>query len=157
MPRLSPSRTQQTGLAAIEFALLGTFVMVPILLGIFVFWEVLQTQQVVSRATGDGARQVLRILQSPRERKANGAVQSDEEVRSAATALARDSISAMLRNHLSHVSDLSSRLTIELQPGEPGQWVLSVAYARPLLLGSVGGMNFIEPTALQARSVIHWP
>lgn len=154
------SRTRQTGLAAIEFALAGALIMIPVMLGIFVFWEVLQTQQVVTRATGDGARQVLRTLQGPRERKADGSVQTSHEIRVGAQALARQSVITMLRSQLPHVDDLSpnldARLTVELQDG-PHEWVLDVSYERPLLLGSAGGLNFIEPTTLQARSVIHWP
>lgn len=146
-------RTRQTGLAAIEFAFVGALIMLPVLLGIFVFWEVLQTQQVVTRATGDGARQVLRTLQGPRERKANGGIQTDADIRAAAETLARNSVSTMLKNQLPHVDDLDDRLTVELSSA----WVLDVSYARPLLLGSAGGLNFIEPASLQARSVIQWP
>lgn len=154
------NRTRQTGLAAIEFALVGALIMIPVMLGIFVFWEVLQTQQVVTRATGDGARLVLRTLQGPRERKADGS-----EIRDDAQALARQSILTMLRSQLPPVDkcepdpdecDLDARLTVELQDG-PHEWVLDVSYKRPLLLGSAGGLNFIEPASLQARSVIHWP
>lgn len=149
-------RRRQNGLAAIEFALLGSLIMLPVLLSIFVFWEVLQTQQVVTRATGDSARQVLRMLQGSRERKADGSVQTNDDIRAIAQTLARQSVSTMLKSQLPHVDDLDARLTVNLQSG-PSEWILDVNYARPLLLGSAGGLNSIEPTALQARSVIHWP
>ena len=100
------NRTRQTGLAAIEFAFVGALIMLPVLLGIFVFWEVLQTQQVVTRATGDGARQVLRTLQGPRERKANGGIQTGADIRAAAEPPARNP--KPLKNQLPHSMTLTT-------------------------------------------------
>ncbi len=131
-------RRLQRGIAALEFALLAFFVMVPLFLGVFVFWEVLQTQQVLTRATGDVARQVSRTLNHPD----NARLLSDAEVRT--------SISSALRGHLG--SDVDSRLTVELSGSGPV--TLNVIYQRPALLGSAGGLNFIEPETLHARSFI---
>lgn len=153
-----PSRRRvQRGIAALEFALLALFVMVPVLLGVFVFWEVLQTQQVVTRATGDGARQVSRLLNVPRVPKANGSLPSDAEFLANATTLARDTVRSTLRSHLGQGSAFDSRVTVALQPSGTAQWTLNVSYARPALLGRAAGLNFIEPETLSARSVIQTP
>ena len=47
-------------MAAVEFALIAG-VMVMLLMGMFVYWRVLQAQQSVARATGDGARMVQHL------------------------------------------------------------------------------------------------
>jgi Flp pilus assembly protein TadG len=147
------SSRKQRGIAALEFTILALFVMVPVFLGVFVFWEVLQTQQVITRATGDGARQVSRMLNTARAKKPDGSYPSSTEARNTAAALARASISAALRSHLG--SDVDSRLTVDLQPSGADQLALNVTYARPALLGAAGGLNFIEPQSLQARSLIN--
>ncbi len=152
-----PLRSMQRGIAALEFALLALFVMVPVLLGTFVFWEVLQTQQVVTRAAGDGARQVSRLLNVPRVPKANGSLPSEAEFLANATALARDTVRSTLRNHFGQSTAFDSRVTVALQPSGTAQWTLDVTYARPALLGRVAGLNFIEPETLAARSVIQTP
>ncbi|XJC73811.1 TadE/TadG family type IV pilus assembly protein [Delftia tsuruhatensis] len=51
---------RQRGVAAVEFALIAG-VMVMLLMGMFVYWRVLQAQQSVARATGDGARMVQHL------------------------------------------------------------------------------------------------
>lgn len=51
----------QSGVAALEFALIATL-MILILLGCLVYWRVLQAQQSVTRATGDGARIVQNLI-----------------------------------------------------------------------------------------------
>ncbi len=140
---LQPRRLQR-GIAALEFALLALFVMLPMFLGIFVFWEVLQTQQVVTRATGDGARQVVRMLHAP---KSDGTAHSEAE----ALAAAKASISAALRSHLGEVDTLP---VVTLGPDATGSLELNVTYTRHRLLGNAAGLNFIEPQTLQARSVI---
>lgn len=147
----------QRGIAALEFALLALFVMMPIFLGVFVFWEVLQTQQVVTRATGDGARQVSRLLNVPRIPKSNGSLPSEEEFQASAAAVATDSVRASMRSHLGQGSALDSRITVALTQFNTNHWTLDVAYARPALLGRVGGLNFIEPASIKARSVIQTP
>lgn len=153
--RASPRR--QSGIAALEFALLMLLVILPIFLGMFVFWEVLQTQQVVTRATGDGARQVSRALNRPRVPKADGSLPSDAEFLASAAALAGDSVRASMRSHLGQGSALDSRITVALTPSGASHLALEVAYARPALLGGAGGLSFIEPATLNARSVIQTP
>ena len=151
-------RLKQRGIAALEFALLALFVIVPVFLGSFVFWEVLQTQQVVTRATGDGARQVLRMLQSSSIRNANGTVPTTAaQMYSIAEGKAHDTIVATLTHQLTHVPDVNSRLVVTLQPSGTDQLTLNVSYTRPAVLGGSGGMNFIEPATLKAQSVIQWP
>lgn len=154
---LSHPRRAQRGIAALEFALLALFVMLPIFLGVFVFWEVLQTQQVVTRAAGDGARQVSRLLNVPRVPKSNGSLPSEQEFRASAAALVTDSVRASLRSHLGQDSAIDSRVTVALVPFDANHWALDVAYARPALLGSAAGLNFIEPASIKARSVIQTP
>ncbi len=149
--RPQPRRLQR-GIAALEFALLALFVMLPLFLGIFVFWEVLQTQQVLTRATGDAARQVSRALHSTRIPKPDGSYPSDTELRNTTATLVRESINAALRSHLG--SDAGNRLTVELSGDGP--MTLNVSYQRPALLGSAGGLNFIEPETIQAHSSIQW-
>lgn len=58
-------RNRQTGVAAVEFALVA-IVMLLLFMGIFIYWHVLQTQQSVTRAAGDGVRHVHELLFSSR-------------------------------------------------------------------------------------------
>lgn len=156
---LTPATTRrvQRGIAALEFALLALLVMLPIFLGVFVFWEVLQTQQVVTRATGDGARQVSRLLNRPQQPKSDGTLPSQEEFLASAAALARDSVRASLRSHLGQGSAVDSRVSVALEAQGTNQLSLVVAYARPALLGRANGLNLIEPETIQARSLIQRP
>lgn len=149
-----PSRHLQRGIAALEFALLALFVMLPMLLGMAAFWDVLQTQQVLTRATGDGARQISRMLNRPRLPLPDGSRPSDAHMLERATALAHDSIRANLHHYLGADKAVDSRLSVALQPSSAGHWTLEAAYARPLLLGPAGGLNFIEPESIRARSFI---
>ena len=55
------SRFNQRGIAAVEFALIATLLMV-MLLGILVYWRAFQAQQSLTRAAGDGARAVLGLI-----------------------------------------------------------------------------------------------
>ncbi|MET1114737.1 MAG: TadE/TadG family type IV pilus assembly protein [Comamonas sp.] len=144
----------QRGIAALELALLALFVMLPMLLGLAAFWDVLQTQQVLTRATGDGARQVSRLLNRPRLPMPDGSRPTDAQMLARATALAHDSLHAALRHHLGPDRDIATRLTVALQPSGAGHWTLDAAYARPALMGAAGGLNFIEPETLRARSFI---
>ncbi|WP_423458406.1 TadE/TadG family type IV pilus assembly protein [Ottowia sp. VDI28] len=148
-------RGKQRGMAALEFSLLVLFVIIPVFLGVFVFWEVLQTQQVVTRAAGDGAREAYRLLQSARTPNADGSYPTDAQAISAAETRVRESVSAALRNHLGGSADMDNLITVTLAPFEANQLALSVSYARPALLGT-GGLNFIEPETLEARSLISW-
>lgn len=155
-PFSSSRHGEQRGVVALEFSFLALFVIIPVFLGIFVFWEVLQTQQVVTRAAGDGARQVYRLLHGARPPNADGSYPSDAQAISAAETRVRESINAALSSHLGDSVDVSSRLTVTLAPFEANKLALNVTYTRPALLGTAGGLNFIEPEALKARSVISW-
>lgn len=57
------TRNRQQGLAAIEFALIGSL-MVVMLLGSLVYWRSFQAQQSLTRAAGDGARAALSLIAS---------------------------------------------------------------------------------------------
>lgn len=59
LPALHKNR--QRGMASIEFALIAMF-MVVLLMGLFVYWRAFQAQQSLTRATGDGARMVLSLI-----------------------------------------------------------------------------------------------
>lgn len=54
---------RQQGLAAIEFALIAS-IMVLMLLGSLVYWRSFQAQQSLTRAAGDGARAALSLITS---------------------------------------------------------------------------------------------
>jgi len=56
----------QRGVAAIEFALVLALLLM-MLSGLFVYWLLLQTQQSVTRATGDGARVLQGLMNSGEE------------------------------------------------------------------------------------------
>ncbi|MPM55655.1 hypothetical protein SDC9_102452 [bioreactor metagenome] len=149
----------QRGIAALEFAILALFIMVPLLLGVFVFWEALQTQQVLTRATGDAARQAFRYMQTQRIRQPDGTIPTDSQMLESARINAHASISSAMSSHLGSAAgsaaEMESRISVTLQPAEePGQVVLSVVYARPPLLGSSGQGNFLEPDQLSASSLI---
>lgn len=61
--RLTPSlKRRQLAVAAVEFALVLTL-MVLLLCGLAVYWQILQAQQSVARATGDGARMLQELVQ----------------------------------------------------------------------------------------------
>ena len=53
-------RSIESGVAAVEFALLLSLMLV-IFGGILVYWNLLQVQQSVARATGDGARMLQKL------------------------------------------------------------------------------------------------
>jgi len=156
-PTISRPRSAQRGIAALEFALLALLVMLPLFLGISVFWEVLQTQQVVARATGDGARQVSRLLSRPPQPKADGSLPNEAERLASAAARAQEAIRLTLRSHLGAHSDVDRLVTVALQASGTDHLTLDVAYARPAMLGAMGGLNFIEPETIQARSFIQRP
>lgn len=149
----APARLQR-GIAALELALLVLFVMLPVFLGLAIYWQVLQTQQVLTRATGDGARQVSRMLNSPYQPMPDGSRPNEAELRARAATLARDSIRATLRHHLGAGAEVDSRLNVALQAVGSDHWALEATYARPALLGRAAGMNFVEPETLRARSLI---
>lgn len=54
---------QQRGVASLEFVMIA-MIMVVILLGSMVYWRAFQTQQVLTRAAGDGARAAHTLIAS---------------------------------------------------------------------------------------------
>lgn len=153
----SSSRHTQHGLAALEFSILALFIMVPLFLGTFVYWEVLQTQQVVTRATGDSARQVMLLMQIPRTRKPDGTVITEAEVLTNASSQVQQSIASALRAQVGDNDVNSNRVTVSITRYGNTHWLLDVAYRREPLLGNPGGMNLLEPKTLHARSFIQIP
>ncbi len=153
----STKQHRQRGVAAVEFALITLFVIVPILVTFFVYCDVLLTQQVVGRATGDGARQVVRALQAGKVPNANGQLPTDAQMRATVAAQAQESIGAALGSHLSATpAEINQRLNVSLQPNpdKPDTLLLDVAYARPNMLGPNGKPNPLEPASFRSRSVI---
>lgn len=57
-----PTALRQQGVAAVEFALV-VVLMLLLLTGLAVYWQIFQAQQSVARATGDGARMLQELAQ----------------------------------------------------------------------------------------------
>ncbi|WP_027017256.1 TadE/TadG family type IV pilus assembly protein [Comamonas composti] len=148
------ARKRQAGVAAVEFALIAV-VMLSLFAGLSIYWDVLQTQQVLSRATGDGARQAHRLLTS-------GGMNTSE-IESVVGRTVCDSLDSYLPLQ-SCAQDVKVSLTEEA--GRPRERKLTVEYQRPPMLGRKNPDETHpsnpkplsqEPDTLQAVSIITLP
>ncbi|KKW68980.1 hypothetical protein AAV94_02140 [Lampropedia cohaerens] len=145
---------RQRGVASIEFAMIAAL-MVLILLGMLVYWRVLQAQQSVTRATGDGARIVQNLIYGALP---DYAITDPASIEAAAATVVQRSLagSGIPGNPL---QDTSVTLTV----GE-SEALLRVTYRLPALLGGsadgtsnaagLGGWALVEPATLQSRARI---
>ncbi len=147
-------RTFQRGLAALEFSLVALFIMVPVFIGLFHYWEILQTQQIVSRATGDATRQVVKTLQNPQP--INGNYPSQEQALQIAATQAQSSIQAALIQQFGDTADVPSRLKVTLTRADAQNLELNVRFARTATQNSGNTPNTQEPDSIASRSLINW-
>lgn len=155
-PRPLRSPLHQAGVAAIEFALIA-MLMLLMLLGSLVYWRVLQAQQSVSRATGDGARMVQNLIY--------GSLTAYDITHEAQThaiqAVAADVIKRSLQNSgIPGNPQQATSVTLSVNTTEAR---LNVSYQLPPMFGStgeqpqpirLGGWAVVEPARLQASSLV---
>ncbi|WP_373801106.1 TadE/TadG family type IV pilus assembly protein [Delftia acidovorans] len=142
-------RRRQRGVAAVEFALIAG-VMVMLLMGMFVYWRVLQAQQSLARATGDGARMVQHL--------AFGGMAGYNPAKPAERANILQATSDVVNQSLaaSGIPAGTAPTQIQINWGT-SQATLSVVYMLPPVLGQglqVGSQTLGEPTRLESRSLI---
>lgn len=142
-------RRRQRGVAAVEFALIAG-VMVMLLMGMFVYWRVLQAQQSLARATGDGARMVQHL--------AFGGMAGYNPAKPAERANILQATSDVVNQSLaaSGIPAGTAPTQIQIDWGT-SQATLSVVYMLPPVLGQglqVGSQTLGEPTRLESRSLI---
>jgi len=140
---------RQRGVAAVEFALIAG-VMVMLLMGMFVYWRVLQAQQSLARATGDGARMVQHL--------AFGGMAGYNPAKPAERANILQATSDVVNQSLaaSGIPAGTAPTQIQIDWGT-SQATLSVVYMLPPVLGQglqVGSQTLGEPTRLESRSLI---
>lgn len=140
---------RQRGVAAVEFALIAG-VMVMLLMGMFVYWRVLQAQQSLARATGDGARMVQHL--------AFGGMAGYNPAKPAERANILQATSDVVNQSLaaSGIPAGTAPTQIQINWGT-SQATLSVVYMLPPVLGQglqVGSQTLGEPTRLESRSLI---
>lgn len=143
------SARPQRGVAAMEFALIATIMLV-MLMGLFVYWRALQAQQSLARATGDGARLVQHL--------AYGGLAGFNPTRPAERASILQATLDVVNQSLaaSGLPPGTGPTQVQIDWGA-SQATLTVVYLLPPVLGqglSAGGQALGEPTRLQARSVI---
>ncbi|MBB1648259.1 pilus assembly protein TadE [Delftia sp. UME58] len=147
--RYGLARHKERGVAAVEFALIAS-IMVLLLMGMLVYWRVLQAQQSVARATGDGARMVQHL--------AHGGLAGFNPARPTEQANILQATTAVVNQSLA-----SSGLPTSTAPAQVRitwtntQATLQVVYLLPPLLGNgmqLGSLYLAEPTRLQASSLV---
>lgn len=153
----SPSKPScQAGVAAIEFAFIATLMTV-MLLGILVCWRILQVQQSVTRATGDGARLIQNLV--------HGALPGYDPAKQTGvnniTAAAAKVVKSSLQG--SNIPGDPQQDTAVAMTIDASGLHLNVIYRLPPLFGNANGLPrpiqldnwaLTEPAALQATAVI---
>ncbi|CAB5685194.1 Flp pilus assembly protein TadG [Delftia tsuruhatensis] len=140
-------RVRQRGVAAVEFALIAG-IMVMLLMGMFVYWRVLQAQQSLARATGDGARMVQQLVY--------GGMAGFNPTRPAEQANILQATIDVVNQSLAASGMPPGTAPTQIQiDWSTSQATLSVVYMLPPVLGqglTVGNQTLGEPTRLEARS-----
>lgn len=150
--RLIVSGLRQRGVAALEFALIATL-MIVLLLGLLVFWNAFQTQQSLNRAAGDGARHALTLITSTSP-PCDGSNAGSNRV------VIQSTVQTTIRQHLTQ-SGLDANQFSMPSPAtwdcSKGEFKFDVEYTlHPLLGGSSSWLA--EPTKLHIsdRIVVHF-
>lgn len=147
-----PRPHAQQGVAAIEFALIAT-VMVVMLMGLFVFWRAFQAQQSLTRATGDGARMAHSLIAAGKYYPCgvNEALANQQYILAAIQSLVQASL---------ELSDMPGQVSSNLHIEAPswscstGQFSFQVRYTLPPLMGE--STLVLEPAQLTEKSVVHF-
>jgi len=139
-------RSKQTGVAAVEFALVAS-IMLLLFMGIFVYWHALQAQQSVTRAAGDSARHVHGLFFASRFQNI--------DLRNEAQTVVEQSLrqSGLPLDHLTP-QELASLVTLKQNPQDI---TLIVTYPIQLFPGNSSNslMDLLgAPKQLQSQSMI---
>lgn len=146
-------RKKQSGVAAIEFALIATL-MILMLLGMFVYWRALQAQQSVARATGDGARLVQNLIYGALP---GYEITAPDTIKAAATEVVKQSLQ---NSGIPGNPEQDTTVTLTVGTNEAR---LNVTYRLPPLFGNAEGQSqplqfgnwaLTEPANLQASSTV---
>lgn len=146
----------QAGVAAIEFALIA-ILMVLMLLGIMIYWRVLQAQQSVTRSAGDGARIVQSLIYGPLSGYDITKQSGVNNIAAAASNVVKSSLQG------SGIPGTPQQDTTVTMSSDANNAYLSVIYRLPPLFGSADGQPrpiqlsnwaLTEPANLQATAVI---
>lgn len=145
----------QAGVAAVEFVLIAAL-MALMLLGMFVYWRVLQAQQSVTRAAGDGARLVQSLIYG-----ASKDYDVSDPANAKIEAAAKDIVKASLQGS-SIPGSPQQNTTVKLTVGT-NEAILNVTYCLPPLFGNVceqaqtlslNGWALTAPSSLQASATV---
>lgn len=153
---------RQHGVAAIEFVFVASILIV-ILMGMASYWRVLQTQQSLSRATGDAARLVQNMLYaseliSDSSSWAEFKEEAEREVVSLMSeALMASGLAVYDENHDGEVEQSKPLVEVDLSrdgecSDESCSLALSVAYKIPNMFGGVGKKDDGEEDGGEAPS-----
>jgi hypothetical protein len=149
-PRTPAAR--QSGTAAVEFALIGS-IMLLVLFGSLMYWRIVQAQQSVARATGDGARLIQHLV--------HGGLPGFNPARPSEQASILQAATGVVNQSLA-----SSGIPPSFSPPQVQiTWTstdatLQVVYLLPPLLDNglqLGSLHLAEPTRLQVQSLVKLP
>ena len=147
-------RPLQRGVAAIEFALIASL-MIVMLLGMFIWWNYFQTSQILNRAAGDGARLAHSMVMT-------GTSPCLANAASANRKLIENQVTAVMHTQLKLAGLVESRLTLS-----DFQWICSaqgaesfrfnVQYQMPALLSNNAWVAEPSSIHIQDKIVVHFP
>ena len=147
-------RPLQRGVAAIEFALIASL-MIVMLLGMFIWWNYFQTSQILNRAAGDGARLAHSLVLSKTDPCMAGSAAEHQT-------LIQNQVTTVMRAQLKHAGLAESRLTLS-----DFQWICSaqgaesfrfnVQYQMPALLSNNAWVAEPSSIHIQDKIVVHFP
>lgn len=138
---------RQSGTAAVEFALIISFLLL-MLFGTLIYWRVIQAQQSVARAAGDGARMIQHL--------AHGALPGFNPTRPAEQANILQATTDVVNQSLASSGLPAAPAQVQIT-WTSSQATLQVVYLLPPLLADglqLGRLHLAEPTRLQAQSLV---
>lgn len=148
------ARHRQQGVAAIEFALLAIF-MTTLLLGLMVWWQYFQANQILTRAAGDGARAAHTlvitgtapcVVTNADANKASIETRVENIIKSQLTHSGLAAVNFSISNKLWKCSNTGTE-----------SFSFDVSYQLPPFIGSNSFLK--EPTSLNIKDhiVVHFP
>lgn len=156
LQRTAPRTRHQAGVAAIEFALIAAL-MILMLLGISIYWRVLQAQQSVTRSAGDGARLMQSLIY--------GSLSDYDITKQAGINNITEAASKIVKSSLqgSGIPGNPQQDTTVTMTTDANGALLNITYRLPALFGDSGGQSrpiqsgnwaLTEPASLQATAMI---
>lgn len=145
-------KAQQTGVAAVEFALVAV-VMLSLLLGLSIYWRAYQAQQSLTRAAGDGARLVHSLLTSGKHYPCHvpDALSNQQYIQAQVLSIMSESLA---QSGMPQTPSTPLRLSHFQWACANGQASFVVRYALPAFFGDTGLLT--EPTELVEKSVVNF-